>query len=313
MSTSLYPTRTFSTDGLADPERIERWEAHNADALIGLRCEVRRPAWAAKELSVRVGSLTAARVRATAHSIERDSRMIRSRGTDSVAVFFNLAGASAFVRAPARTASVPGQFLVADADRPFRRYFPAGVHELVLTVPRAEFRRCTGLVDVAAPAAAGFSPRENIFAHTLACVLGRLTRDPAAPQRPSAEELTGLLGLALTGRHGAPAAAYFSAAREIVQRSAADPSFCADDIAAPLALSRRQLTRVFAVHGTSVPRYVLGRRLERARELIVEKPALRVSDVARGCGFSSVSYFARAFQEAFGQTPSELRRTSPGR
>jgi len=232
--------------------------------------------------------------------------MIRARGTDSVAVFFNLAGASTFVRAATRTASVPGQFLVADADRPFRRYFPAGVHELVLTVPRAEFRRSTGLADLAAPAAAGFSPRENIFAHTLARVLGRLTRDPAADLRPDAEELTGLLGLAL-------ASAYFAAAREIVQRSLADPTFSADDIAAPLDLSRRQLTRVFAAQGTSVPRFILGRRLELARELIVREPALRVGDVARGCGFSSVPYFARAFQEAFGQTPSELRRGESGR
>ena len=306
MSAALLPARRFSTAGRSESERVERWETHNGETLIGLRCDVRRPGWTGTELSVQVESLCAARVRATAHSVERDAPMIRRRSTDAVALYFTLSAASTLVRDGSRSTSAPGQFLVLDADRPFRRVFPDGVHELVLSVPRAEFTAATGLADPEGLPIGGFLRHDNVFAHTLARVLGRLTLDPEG-QRVGAQELRGLLALTLRPRRGAPAGAYFAAAREVVESGYSDPSFSAQALAARLGLSRRQLSRVFAAHDTSVPRYVLGRRLAHARDLLVRDPDARIADVTHGCGLRSPAYFAQAFHETYGLRPSDLR------
>jgi transcriptional regulator GlxA family with amidase domain len=71
---------------------------------------------------------------------------------------------------------------------------------------------------------------------------------------------------------------------------------------------------VFAADGTSVPRHVLSRRLALAYALLSEPSggSRTVTEVAARCGFTSATYFSRAFHEHFGRRASEVGRQARG-
>ncbi|MHC4551347.1 MAG: helix-turn-helix transcriptional regulator [Planctomycetota bacterium] len=49
-------------------------------------------------------------------------------------------------------------------------------------------------------------------------------------------------------------------------------------------------------------------RVNKARELLNEKPDMNVLDIAMACGFESSQYFATVFKKKTGQTPSQYRQ-----
>jgi AraC-like DNA-binding protein len=81
-----------------------------------------------------------------------------------------------------------------------------------------------------------------------------------------------------------------------------------DFICQRFGVSRAKLYRVFEPMG-GVSHYILQRRLSRAYQLITDPSHadLRVSAIATRCGFGNVSAFSRAFSQAYGMSPTELR------
>ena len=83
---------------------------------------------------------------------------------------------------------------------------------------------------------------------------------------------------------------------------------CARTLAREVALSRRQLERLFRKYFDSTPgQYYLKLRLEAARDLLrrTNRPIL---DVAVACGFTSTSHFTKCYREHFGPTPTKERQ-----
>ncbi|WP_020593822.1 GlxA family transcriptional regulator [Kiloniella laminariae] len=81
----------------------------------------------------------------------------------------------------------------------------------------------------------------------------------------------------------------------------------AEEIAEEIGSSKRQLERLFSRHLDCSPkRYYKRLRLKKARALL-RQTALPVSEVAVACGFTSFSYFSRAYRGFFGSTPKEDR------
>lgn len=74
-------------------------------------------------------------------------------------------------------------------------------------------------------------------------------------------------------------------------------------------LSRAHFTRAFeSATGQTPHRFILARRLARAREML-EATDLDLASIAVQLGFSSHSHLATAFRRAFGTTPSAYRRS----
>jgi AraC-like DNA-binding protein len=79
-------------------------------------------------------------------------------------------------------------------------------------------------------------------------------------------------------------------------------------LATQSGLSIRHLTRAFKQSTGFTPhRYLLGLRLEKARELLLS-PTLRLQDIAMTCGFNDQSHFTRAFSAAEKLSPGAWRR-----
>jgi AraC family transcriptional regulator len=77
---------------------------------------------------------------------------------------------------------------------------------------------------------------------------------------------------------------------------------------AAVGYSRSHFLRAFrATTGLTPHRYLLNRRIERARRLLGE-PDMRIAQVAYCCGFSSQAHFTLAFRKVCGLTPGEYRR-----
>lgn len=81
-----------------------------------------------------------------------------------------------------------------------------------------------------------------------------------------------------------------------------------EEVARALGLSRARLYREFADHGLTVMGYLKDLRLRRFVELLRERPAVPISQLAWDCGFDmNSSDFARLFRAAYGLTPGEAR------
>jgi len=290
----------FSTVGLPEARRVELWESHNATALIGLAVHARTPL-AATERNLQLGAVQLARVAGTAHVVERSAQVIRCGPTEAVAVYVPVRGDSWF-RHDAGTESLrPGTVLACDADRPFTRGFARGLEELVVRVPRQAVAAST----ISRPAVASFA--RDPYARALARMAGRAMAS-GEPVPPDEDALVDLVAVLVAGRRAAQAVAHRAAAKSYIEDHLTSPGLGAEQVASAIGISTRQLSRVFAADGTSVPRHILARRLELAYSLLAGgSGAATVADVAARCGFTSATYFSHAFAGHFGQRASDVR------
>jgi AraC-like DNA-binding protein len=318
---------TFTTSGLPAARRVELWESHNAAALIGLT--VRAPdSLDAAELNVRLPRARLARVTGTAHSVERTRDLILRCPADSVAVFLTLRGEARFTADGVALDRRRGDALAWDADRPFARTFARGLEELVVTIPWAELAARSELPRMTAPIATSFGApsatgpalsagaagsaraagagRPDQYARALARIAGRATRDER-PLRPDERTVLDLVAAITAGPRVAHAAAHRAAARSYIEEHLTDPGLSAAEIAAAAGISERQLSRLFAADGGSVPAHVLDRRLELAHSVLSAPRAPTVAEVAARCGFTSAAYFSHAFRNHFGHRAGDLR------
>jgi len=85
-----------------------------------------------------------------------------------------------------------------------------------------------------------------------------------------------------------------------------------DELSHHVALSRRQLERLFQRYLETVPtRYYLALRLERARQLLLQT-SLPIVEIARACGFVSAPHFSKCYREVYALPPRDERRRAAG-
>jgi AraC-like DNA-binding protein len=300
--------RAFSTVGLPAARRVALWETHNAAALIGLDIQASEPL-VATELNVRLSHVDLARVSGSAHVVRRTREVIERSPADAIAVYLTLRGDAWFECADRTYALRPGSTLVSETNQPFARGFSRGLEELVVKVDRAALPEVPQL---SMPVIASFrdSGTNDHYARALARITGRATRT----NRPlPADERTvlDLIAVLAAGGAVAPSTAHRAAARSYIEEHLTDSSLGAEQVAAAIRISARQLSRVFAADGTSIPRHILSRRLHLSYSILSSAAAVEraetVAEIAARCGFTSVTYFSHAFREHFGHRASDIR------
>ena len=98
-----------------------------------------------------------------------------------------------------------------------------------------------------------------------------------------------------------------SRVQELIE-SRLDADLTLQELAAAVGYSRSHFLRAFhATTGVTPHRYLLNRRIDRARRLLGEAD-MSIAQVAYSCGFSSQAHLTVAFRKVCGLTPGEYRR-----
>ncbi len=308
----------FSTRHLPTTNRLELWENHNAEALISLdiRTLIEAPLEAI-EVNLLFPTLRFARVKGTAQVVERSASFIRHNPTDVVTIFFALEGEAFFYHRDGHENLKPGQAIMCDADLPFMRGFSKGLQELVLTIPREDFKELSGGKSLKNPQIFDFNrpgatnQHANALAKLIMATIGNSDFNVDWVEQSAMD----LLRLLISGETPDAGVGHLAAAKSYIDRSLRDPQLSAGEVAAAVGISERQLSRVFAQDGTSLSRFVRDRRLQLARGILADPgTAVTIGRLATELGFASHTYFSRVFKEHFGVTPLQLRQdTATGR
>ena len=322
--------KIFSTAGLPAARRIELWESHNAAALIGLDVHASGEL-DATETNVQLPLVRLARVSGSAHAVERSAAVIARSPAESVVIYLTLRGDAWFTSADGTRELRPGDALVCATDQPFARGFARGLEELVVTVPcsaldvprvgkpmTTSFGPANDGRGARGTSGGGLLPGTGQYARALARLAGRATGS-AVTLPPDERTVLDLTAVLVTGRHAAPATTHRAAAHLYIEEHLTDPGLSADQIAAAVGISERQLSRVFAAMSTSVPRHILTCRLQLAHAILLRNARdggrsgaeATVADVAARCGFTSITYFSHVFRQHFGFRASDLRHGAP--
>jgi AraC-like DNA-binding protein len=226
---------------------------------------------------------------------------------DSYAIGFTLRGVQAFRYRGTAAHSLPGQVFVLHPDELHDGHAGTGAgfgYRLLYVAPRL-IREALGgrralpfvrdAVSRHARIAAAIRPaladldaplEELLLDQVLADLADALAAaDPSAARRPPAP------------RHGRAV----DLARQLLD-AAADRPVPAAALEAATGLDRYALARQFrACLGTSPHRYLVMRRLDRARALI--RRGTPLAEAAAACGFADQSHMSRQFKRAFGMPP----------
>ena len=82
-----------------------------------------------------------------------------------------------------------------------------------------------------------------------------------------------------------------------------------DDVAGNVFLSAGYLSIIFKEEtGYTVLEYITYIRMQKAKELILQVPALKVKDIAERLGYNNVQSFIRYFKKYYGETPVAFRK-----
>lgn len=153
--------------------------------------------------------------------------------------------------------------------------------------------------------------RDASLSHlALAIESGPPTDTPS--ERRYLDTLGAALALRLLSRpepvsESAPASAMIQRVTAFIE-SNLDAALSLEQLASVAGISSSHLQREFRAElGTSPHRYIAVRRVERARELLLQR-SLPASEVALVAGFSHQSHMARWMRRVLGQTPGELVR-----
>ncbi|HWL01592.1 MAG TPA: AraC family transcriptional regulator [Microbacteriaceae bacterium] len=305
--------RRFSTLGVTETERIERWEQHNAEALVPLAARsIDGAPLEATEVNLQLPNLQFAHVSANPHIVERTTDHITASGTDGVALYFSLAGDAFFYHQDGVHLQQPGTLLICDTSQPFIRGFAHGLREYVLVVPREVFESTTEGKTPPKPLVLHFAdvPGGDVHAAALARLVEQsLTQPDDASLAATEESALDLLRTMFSDDGAHSSSAYRRAAVAWIERNLRDPTISVSRVAQAVGVSERHLARAFGETGTGVARTILTLRLELAKRLLAESGATSVGDVALASGFVSHAHFSRVFRERYELSPMEWRAT----
>jgi AraC-like DNA-binding protein len=251
----------------------------------------------------------------SAANFERTAPMVARSGLDNICLVVYAEGGCALDADGRATEVHAGDICFLDLSRPIRLRAP-DYDSLTLILPRAMLEpHVADLDSLHGRILRKSSPLNAMLAGHLQILFAEAPALSLADGRVAAKGTAALIasfaGASAQGRDTiarSESAASLHAVRRFIESNLHDPDLGPDFIGRQFGVSRAKLYRVFEPMG-GVRHYILRRRLTRAYQLITH-PAhadQRVGAIAARCGFGNISVFSRAFSQAYGMPPTELR------
>jgi AraC-like DNA-binding protein len=263
------------------------------------------------DVAISLGSASAAMFKRTTQTIARS-------GLDNICLVVHLEG-GCNLDAEGRSAEVhPGDIFILDLTRRCAIRAP-DYKSLSIVLPRALLAPLVPNLDslhgLVVPRS---NPLNTILVNHLQTLFAEVPalglRDVRAAARGTASLIAALVGASANGHDAtaqAASVASLQALRRVVEANLAHPDLGPEFLSRQLGMSRATLYRLFESLG-GVRRYIQQRRLTRAYQTIADPAHAgeRVGTIAARYGFSNDSVFSRAFREAYGMSPTDLRNAS---
>jgi AraC-like DNA-binding protein len=316
---------TWSTDVVQTGDRFAYWREMRAKRLFGVTIEMpkRQQAHFHGSLSTQpIGGATIVEMHASPYDVRRTDSDIAHSASDSLCIYQQLDGACWFETGPeAEFVIRTGELALSNSDLPYRTAptTEKGFHLRLVKIPFAQCR--TFIANPSDLVAQRLTPEPGVGALFASYFQSFVAQAPHL-KGPAADAAVLMLAqLALVARgvtapkqeqaQEALRAARLERVRQFVESSLHRPDLTPARTATLLAMSVRQLHLLFAPTGTTFARYVMSRRLERARLLLSLDARRPVLEIALACGIESSSVFYRGFREAYGMSPNEFRESLP--
>lgn len=307
----------WSTDGVESTTALEAWRQKMPELHLdwALSCPPEEP-FAAKVRYRRMDSLTIADFRGGRYAGVRPTEQQPSDGPALIGVIINLRGRLVCHYADREVTLRAGEMMVWDSE--FAQGFAAVEphRELSIMLPRDGTQ---ALGTVRAQTGSVISVRRGSGLPAIAAAqLREMTEELDTLSDPNLAVACQAFFYTLDAALAAPALRTGTSARadllERVRRHIEahldDPNLCASSIAAAHGISVRSLHLLFADTGTTVSRWIRGRRLDMCYlELSHARTGKTVTDIAFHWGFNDSAHFSRSFKQAFGVTPSSVLPT----
>ncbi|MEU9890838.1 helix-turn-helix domain-containing protein [Sphaerisporangium sp. NPDC051011] len=215
----------------------------------------------------------------------------------------------------------PGDICVGDSSRPYKAWYESGVGcYLALHIPRKLLPvppAATGdLIGARLSGRRGVGALLRTFAAQAARDLSSYTPSDAIRVSTTLLDLTAaLIAHEMENTDALPTESgrqvLYLQIQRFIQQRLGDPDLALATIAEAHHISVRTLHRLFETSGCTVAEWIRTRRLDRCRHDLTD-PALAdwpIRAIAARWGFAVQSHFSRAFQSAYGMSPSEYRRS----
>lgn len=307
----------YDLAGVAKADRPERWEEmlHTTVAPIHARVDQRdRVSYRASIERRWFDDIALLDIACDPSSGERTRQLINMAASDSVAVFFAVAGVERLSINDEKVLVTPGSCVTWDTTQRINYEVVEHFRKTTLIMPRVALEEVRGrswpggelVLDVEAPSVRLLrsfldslaSMPDGLPAATVTAARNAALELVAAAIRPEVSAASGAIGEALR-----------VAVERWVARNIGDRDVSVGVAARANGVSIRTLQRCFASAGTSYGAMVRAQRLGRARRDLIEGQH-SLQAIANRWGFADSSHFYRAFKSHFGVAPSEYRELS---
>ncbi len=317
------PVKEGSTALVSDRDRLRYWESYTTSELIGLRCS----SYADEGLNARqrnfdLGSLRIADITGNEHVVERTMPIVRRHPKDSLFACLLLEGEAFFYQSGCCTPVHRGDLILYGTAKPYLYGFTRPMRQLMIDVTADELFASAHAWSPSSPLKIDGSLRagrlliEPLRDRILGFIENPLRELAASVDDQIRADLQLLLDPTpqAAARRDATAALRLLRAEQFIADHLPDPELDAEAVARHLAMSLRNLNRVFEKHECSVTQWIWRERLAIAHRLLADAAhsSASIGDIALGSGFSTQAHFAREFKSRYGLTPTQHRDTAIG-
>lgn len=246
----------------------------------------------------------------------RTAKQARQDAAPVVALSVQLSGDARHEQLGHRQVVAPGKLMVMDLSAPYDFAWSGHGGAGCLQIPFEQLGLPVDVIRRAAPNLRTSPLHDLVTGHLQHLVrdAGRLSADPAADAlgQAAVELCRALLASAAHAEPHARAVHDETLLRQVrayVRHHLTDPGLRPESIAAAHSISVRYLYALCARAGFSLEQWIIGERLQAAREELA-RPSARgrtIAVVARRWGFTDATHFTRRFRAAYGLTPSQWR------
>ncbi|HSW06043.1 AraC family transcriptional regulator [Aquabacterium sp.] len=317
------PVKEGSTDFVPVRDRLRYWESYTRSELVGLRCSsYASEGLCARQRNYDLGSLRIADITGNEHVVERTMPIVRRHPKDAVFACLLLEGDAFFYQAGSCTPVHGGDLIIYGTTKPYLYGFTRPMRQLMIDISADElFESGSGPAPSSLLRIDGSLRAGRLLTQPLRDRILGFIENPLRERVPSMDEqIRASLRMLLRpmqhpgSRPGDIAALRLLRAERFIAEHLAASELDAETVARHMAMSLRNLNRVFEKHECSVTQWIWQQRLALAHRLLADPvhSTSPIGDIALGCGFSTQAHFAREFKHRYGLTPTKHRDTALG-